>query len=173
MTAIDPAEHVRLAVSIARRYGRNVPDEEAVLEEAYFSLLGAARRFDPTKGTWAAFASASIVLAVRGEVARQLGAPRTVSLFVAGEDGDEVERRDLPHAEPHDGAGLMAERLREVLADMDPREAEVIRRRYGLDGPEETIEETGRAVGLGRSRVGQLERRALEKLRRALARRSR
>ena len=65
----------------------------------------------------------------------------------------------------------MALRLREALANLEDRERSVLVRRFGLEGQEETLEEVGRAVGLSRARVAQLERRALRQLRQALTRR--
>ena len=50
---------------------------------------------------------------------------------------------------------------------LGPREEKIVRLRYGLGtGQAATLEETGRAVGLSRERVRQLELLALRKLRR-------
>lgn len=168
---IDPAEHFGLARYFARRVKRNLPDPEAVEEVAMLTLVRAARRFDEAAGSWAAYASASIDRAVRGEVGRQLRAPRETSLYVVGEDGDEEERRDLPHVDPVGSVRLEARELRETLALLDPREREILARRFGLDGPEETLEEIAARLGLSRARVAQLQRRALGTLRRVLSRR--
>lgn len=170
---VDPAEHLPLALFLAKKYGRDVREPEAVIEAAFFALLTASRGFDPKKGTWAGYAAASVAMAVRGEVMRQFREQRPEPLYRVTEAGEEIERSDLPHEEPHDGAGLMAARVRELVADLDPREAEVIRRRFGLDGPEETLAAVGLSLGISRGRAAQLERKALGKLRRALSRRSR
>lgn len=170
---IDPAEHFGLARYFARRIKRDLPDPEAVEEVAMLTLVRAARRFGDSAGSWAAYASVSIERAVRGEVGRQLRAPRATALFVVGEDGEEEERRDLPHVEPVGSGRLEAKELREAVAGLEAREREILVRRFGLDGPEETLEEIGARLGLSRARVGQLEARALGKLRRALARRPR
>ena len=48
---------------------------------------------------------------------------------------------------------------------LDPREAEIIIKRYGFDGGQpQTLEELGESMGVSRERVRQLENRALEKL---------
>jgi RNA polymerase primary sigma factor len=48
---------------------------------------------------------------------------------------------------------------------LSPREQEVLSLRFGLgDGEAKTLGETGRAVGLSRERVRQIEKRALQKL---------
>lgn len=168
---IDAGEHVGLAIALGRKYGRGVPDPEAVLEAALFSLLAAAGRFDPERGTWAAFAAASVAMAARGEAARQFREPRSESLHFLGDGGDEEERRDLPHVDPVGSARLEARELRETLALLAPREREILVRHFGLDGPEETLEEIAARLGLSLARVGQLQRRALGTLRRVLSRR--
>lgn len=168
---IDPGEHFALARYFARRVKRNLPDPEAVEEVAMLTLVRAARRFEEGSGSWAAYASASIDRAVRGEVGRQLRAPRVTPLFVVGEDGEEEERRDLPHVDPVGSVRLEEEELREAVAGLDPREREVLVRHFGLDGPEEPLEAIGARLGLSRARVGQIKARALGKLRKALSRR--
>ena len=52
---------------------------------------------------------------------------------------------------------------------LTPREADVIRRRYGLDGhPPQTQRQVAAAYGISRSYVSRIEKRALEKLETAL-----
>ncbi len=63
--------------------------------------------------------------------------------------------------------------LEMVVGDLSPVEADVIRRRYGLDDePEQTLQEIGNEYQRSRERIRQIEARALAKLRRALRRRS-
>lgn len=57
---------------------------------------------------------------------------------------------------------------RRLLGDLTPREAEVVRLRYGLDdGTERNRAEVGRLLEISRERVRQLEHQALERLRQA------
>lgn len=169
---VDAGEHVGLAYGLASKYGRGVRDPEGVREVAVFALLGAARRFDPTRGEWAAFAAVTVSAAVRGEVGRQIREPATVPLTSVGEDGQEYERPDLPHVAPHDGERLLAETVRAAVASLPEREAEIVRLHFALDGGEPlSLETIGARLGLSPSRVGQLEARAMRTLRRALTRR--
>jgi RNA polymerase primary sigma factor len=55
--------------------------------------------------------------------------------------------------------------VRIALGRLHPRDAEVIRLRYGLDDREHTLEEIGHQMGLTRERIRQIERKAEAKLR--------
>lgn len=56
--------------------------------------------------------------------------------------------------------------LRELIQRLDPREARILRYRFGLDGgSEKTLEEVGRYFGVTRERIRQLQNAALMKLR--------
>jgi RNA polymerase sigma factor (sigma-70 family) len=62
----------------------------------------------------------------------------------------------------------LSERVRSCMQALTPREAYIIRARFGLEtGGGQTLEEIGQALQLSRERVRQLEAHALEKLRRA------
>ena len=61
---------------------------------------------------------------------------------------------------------MLNERIRSVLNTLPPREAQVIRLRYGLDGnPPLTLEEIASKFGLTRERIRQIENKALRHLR--------
>ncbi len=91
-------------------------------------------------------------------------------------DTDETRGDRLPDEAPgpeneamqHELEQLSHERLWSALAELDPREREIIEARY-LDGKNTTLKELGRAFGISRERVRQLEARAKEKMRAALA----
>ncbi len=61
---------------------------------------------------------------------------------------------------------IMGEQLREMLTELSPREANILRLRYGLGGDEpKTFKEIGQKMGLSRERIRQLEKIALRRLR--------
>lgn len=61
---------------------------------------------------------------------------------------------------------MLRDKLNEILQDMPPREARVLRLRFGLDdGVEYTLEEVGQKFGLTRERIRQIEGKALRQLR--------
>ncbi|MEW6766289.1 MAG: RNA polymerase sigma factor RpoD [Pseudomonadota bacterium] len=62
-------------------------------------------------------------------------------------------------------AGL-AEAVREVMASLTPREAKVLRMRFGIDmNTDHTLEEVGKQFDVTRERIRQIEAKALRKLR--------
>jgi RNA polymerase primary sigma factor len=59
--------------------------------------------------------------------------------------------------------------LRELIATLDRREAEILRYRFGLDGDnEKTLEEVGEKFGVTRERIRQIQNTALVKLRKQI-----
>lgn len=166
------AENVRLAFWYGRKY--QARDREDVAAAALLGLVLAEREHDPARGAFKALAGLRCKRHALEEVYRQRRcADREVSLSSFDSAGEEHERHELPHAPPVDGHGLMAEKLRAAVAELPEREAEIIRRRFGLEAEPETLAAIGAGLGLSSSRVGQLERAALRKLRRTLTRRAR
>jgi RNA polymerase primary sigma factor len=121
------------------------------------------------------------------DIAKELGIPRkklrivkkAITLYNA-----------TPHADPEEGGLTLGdivadERLRgpedelintdnltqvtRLLDEMDPREAAILKMRFGLDNAEpQTLKEIGEALGLTRERVRQIESEALRRLYRSL-----
>jgi RNA polymerase primary sigma factor len=60
--------------------------------------------------------------------------------------------------------------LTEVMAQLTPRELEVIRARAGLDGEELTLDAIGRRHGVSRERIRQIEAEAIRKMRHGIRR---
>src|SRR5258705_13341908 len=59
--------------------------------------------------------------------------------------------------------------LQEMVKTLDPREATILRARFGLDGgPHKTLEEVGQKFGVTRDRVRQIQNIALKKLRKMI-----
>ena len=69
---------------------------------------------------------------------------------------------------PQDAAAytLLREQLEEIMQTLTPREAKVLKLRFGLeDGKARTLEEVGREFQVTRERIRQIEAKALRKLR--------
>ena len=80
--------------------------------------------------------------------------------------GDFIQDEDSPA--PHDAASytLLREQLEEVMNTLTPREAKVLKLRFGLeDGKARTLEEVGKEFDVTRERIRQIEAKALRKLR--------
>lgn len=61
---------------------------------------------------------------------------------------------------------MLRERVNEVLSTLSPREARILRLRFGLDNDRPyTLEEVGQKFGLTRERIRQIEGKALRRLR--------
>ena len=61
--------------------------------------------------------------------------------------------------------------LNKMVEELEPREAEILRLRFGLDGePPKTLEEVGAYFQVTRERVRQLQNMALTKMRKAMQR---
>ncbi len=88
-----------------------------------------------------------------------------------GEEEDSELGSFIPDEEtltPSDTAyqRLLQTKLQEVLATLTPREARILRLRFGLDdGRSYTLEEVGQKFGLTRERIRQIEHEALDRLR--------
>lgn len=80
--------------------------------------------------------------------------------------GDFIPDDDAPAPADAASALLLNEQLNEVLKTLTPREAMVLRMRFGLDdGRTHTLEEVGKYFNVTRERIRQIEAKALRKLR--------
>ncbi len=80
--------------------------------------------------------------------------------------GDFIENENTPDPAESVARQLLAEQVRRMLEQLTPREARILRLRYGLaDGRTRTLKEIAQQFGLSRERIRQIEREALDKLR--------
>ena len=80
--------------------------------------------------------------------------------------GDFIPDDDAPAPAEAVAVTLLKEQLMDVLNSLTPREAKVLRLRYGLDdGKARTLEEVGKEFNVTRERIRQIEAKALRKLR--------
>jgi RNA polymerase primary sigma factor len=99
-------------------------------------------------------------------------AARTVASLdkAVGDDSDtafgDLVAREAGSVEEEVVVSLGDDALHRAIATLPPREQEVIRLRYGLNGDEDpkSLEEIGRRLGVTRERVRQIETQALSRL---------
>jgi RNA polymerase primary sigma factor len=116
---------------------------------------------------------------VAGEMGIKLAEARRLREFV--EDISPLDKMDTTDAD--DGRGIpetfeplrvdralvqfeLDQQMDELMSQLTPREANILRHRYGLmDGKAHTLEETGRQFNLTRERIRQIEKDAMKRLR--------
>lgn len=80
--------------------------------------------------------------------------------------GDFIQDDDSPAPQDSAAYTMLKEQLDEVMGTLTPREAKVLKLRFGLeDGKARTLEEVGREFNVTRERIRQIEAKALRKLR--------
>jgi len=96
--------------------------------------------------------------------------PLSLELPVGDDDESElgmfVEDKETPSPMEVTYQVMMREKIKEVLSTLTPREARILRMRFGLDTDRPyTLEEVGLKFGLTRERIRQIEGKALRQLR--------
>ncbi len=96
--------------------------------------------------------------------------PQTVPLETpVGDDnelGDFLEDEDMPDPDELMDTTALEETIDRLLSQMIPREAQILRLRFGLkNGNPQTLQQVGKVMGLSRERIRQLEYQAIRRLR--------
>ena len=168
-------EHnLRLVAHIVKKYYTQADLQDDLISIGTIGLIKAVNTFRPDKGIrLATYASRcienEILMFFRSR--KKLQGEVSLSDAIEGDgDGDELHLADvvgeedtmLTDLQDRDDRILIRQLVAKVL---DEREADVIRRRYGLGGAEpETQREIAKRYGISRSYVSRIEKKALEKL---------
>ncbi|MBC7234026.1 MAG: sigma-70 family RNA polymerase sigma factor [Chloroflexi bacterium] len=97
---------------------------------------------------------------------RPLSLEKPVGEEEDSELGEFIEDEESPTPTDTVTQNLLAEKVEEILSTLSPREARILRLRFGLqDGRSYTLKEVGEKFGLTRERIRQIEREALNRLR--------
>ncbi len=172
-------EHnMRLVAHIVKKYYAQSGDTEDLLSIGTIGLIKGVNSYRADKGVrLATYASRCIENEILMHFRAQRKTAGELSLSEALESEDEdgnlsfldviAEQDDLAE---RIGSRELCEKLRAcVQTELDEREAQVIRLRYGLTGREGlTQRETAQRLGISRSYISRIEKKALEKLRAAL-----
>ena len=173
-------EHnLRLVAHIIKKYYSHATDQEDLISIGTIGLIKGVSTYRPDKNVrLATYASRCIenevLMFFRSQ--RKSAGDLSLSDSIEGDgDGNSLSLMDVLAEEDDMFENVsMAELRRQVRHCVDtvlePREAEIIRMRYGLDkgGRPMTQREVAARSGISRSYVSRIEKKALEKLRRAM-----
>lgn len=168
--------NLRLVAHIAKKYQGSDENVEDLISVGTIGLMKAIATFDSAKGNkLATYAARCIENELLMMFRAKKKTSREVSLYEpigTDTEGNEISLLDIMESEQVDVVEEMdriehLKRLREVLNDcLTPREKEIIYMRYGLLTEHEmTQREVGMALGISRSYVSRIEKKALKKLR--------
>ena len=172
-------EHnLRLVAHIAKKYAQDGVDQDDLVSIGTLGLIKAVQTFKPEAGKLTSYASRCI----ENEMLMFFRANkkhRNTLLFGeslgADKDGNEIELSELLGTDPDivsDAAETAIESgraLRLIDRVLDGREQSVIVQRYGLrDGEPRPQHEVAKRMGISRSYVSRIEKKALRKLREAM-----
>ena len=173
-------EHnLRLVAHVAKKYQSSDQDTDDLISIGIIGLIKAVMTFDSEKNnrlsTYAARCIENELLMMfrsRRKLSREISMYEKIG---TDQEGRELRLMDILESEPIDILENL-ERQKNILQlkkcmrnVLDARELQVISERYGLNGKKEkTQREIASDLGISRSYVSRLEKRALEKLREVL-----
>lgn len=182
MAAGDPIsrnvliEHnLRLVAHIVKKFDNTGEDVEDLISIGTIGLIKAIESYSPDKGTKLATFSARCI---ENEILMHLRSLKKTRKDVSLHDpigtdkeGNEITLIDILGTHPDEVIDevqleLEKRKIYENLHVLDPREQEVVRGRFGLEagGEERTQREIAKELGISRSYVSRIEKRALMKL---------
>jgi len=166
--------NLRLVAHIAKKYQNVDEDMEDLISIGTIGLIKAVASFDSGKGKLSTYASRCIDNELLMLLRSKKKTSKEVSLYEpigTDKEGNEINLLDIIESEQIDvidrmELGSNIRKLGRVLQALDEREKEIIYLRYGLaTGKEVTQREIGEKLGISRSYVSRIEKRALNKLR--------
>lgn len=167
--------NLRLVAHIAKKYQNSSEDMEELISIGCIGLIKAVDSFDDRKGRLATYACRCIDNELLMLLRSKRKTSREVSLFEPiGQDkeGNEIHLMDVIEQQQPDLLDNMelegnVKKLFVLMQEsLTPREREILMMRYGLNGRREaTQNEIGAVLGISRSYVSRIEKKALGKLR--------
>ena len=170
-------EHnLRLVVHIAKKYSSGIRDNEDLISLGTIGLIKGINSFNPSKGTRLATYAArcienEILMLMRANKKSQ----SEVSLndpIGTDKEGNQILLMDIIGADEEDVIREIdtREKIKKLYYNienlLDNREKEIIKLRYGIiDGNPRTQSEIAEEMGISRSYVSRIEKKAIQKLR--------
>lgn len=170
--------NLRLVAHIAKKYQNAGQDQEDMISIGTIGLIKAVNTFDDSKGSrLATYAARCIDNELLMLLRAQKKISREVSLYEplgTDKEGNEINLLDITVSDQVDVVDELStkEDIQKLMKLVDKvlkgREKEIIMWRYGLlGGREVTQRELGKSLGISRSYVSRIEKKALAKLRAA------
>ncbi len=161
--------NLRLVVSIAKKHVGGAQTLFELISDGNVSLMRAVEKFDYARGhRFSTYASWAIIR----NFARSVPKERyQLDRFSTGHDEVLDIAASLRIYDPNEvNLPELRESIDALLAQLAPRERTILVDHYGLDdeGQTKTLDELGRALGLSKERVRQIEIQALTKLRKII-----
>ena len=167
--------NLRLVAHIVKKYQGSEEEEQEQISIGTIVLIKAVTTFDSEKGKLATYAARCIENELLMFFRSRKKLSREVSLYEPignDKEGNVINLIDVMECEEVDLIEQMELKLHcskikdLILKHLTPREQQVIILRYGLGKQEEiTQREVGALLGISRSYVSRIEKKALEKLR--------
>lgn len=172
--------NLRLVAHIVKKYQTNNRSTEDLISIGTIGLIKAINTYDPSKGNrLVTYASRCIENELLMRLRQERKEMREISLYEpigTDKEGNEISLIDIIRIDEdnllHDV--IVSDHIRHIAdlfyLELDEREQAVISMRYGLWGsPELTQQTIAKKLGISRSYVSRIEKKALRKLRNALS----
>lgn len=167
--------NLRLVAHIAKKYQNVDEDMEDLISIGTIGLIKAIESFDSSKGKLSTYASRCIDNELLMLLRFKKKTSREISLYDpigTDKEGNEISLLDVTGSEQSDVLTKVEdaqhlEKLPSLIEErLNDRERLIIVLRYGLlSGEEMTQRSIGKKLGISRSYVSRIEKKALEKLR--------
>ena len=170
--------NLRLVAHVMKKYYAQTADQEDLISIGTIGLMKGVTTFDPSKGarlaTYAARCVENEILMYFRSQRKLQGEVSLSDAIDTDKEGGSLYLLDVVGADDTMLSDLQDREeqllLRRLVRDcLTEREADIIRRRYGLEGhPPQTQRQVAAVYGISRSYVSRIEKRALEKLEKEL-----
>lgn len=167
--------NLRLVAHIVKKYNSPDRDMEDLISTGTIGLIKAINTYDVSKGNkLGTYASRCIENELLMLLRQERKSSREVSLYEpigSDKEGNEINLMDIMECSNEDILEQMITEthihsIYSLLSTLTPREQEIIMLRYGLRNQEPvTQRDVALQMGISRSYVSRIEKRALEKLR--------
>lgn len=171
--------NLRLVAHIMKKYYTQTSDQEDLISIGTIGLIKGISTFDASKGARLATYAArcvenEILMYFRGQ--RKSAADVSLSEFIeTGKDGTALSLMDVICSEEDDlfeqlsDKEIYAKLHQKIETCLEPREREIVLMRYGIGNRKPlTQREIAQKCGISRSYVSRIEKKALQKLEKAL-----